>query len=173
MRKSAGLVLAILLGAVGALAQAPAGGTKVAVVSMQGALLQTAELKKAQADLEAKYRPRQQQIDQLQKDIQSLQTQLQGGKLSADGAAEAQSQGQRKQRELTRVDQDLREDVDRDRQNILRGAGQRMAEVVRKLADQHGVDVVIDTSTTYYFKPALDLTKEAATAYDQAYPVKP
>src|SRR5581483_1928744 len=109
--------------------------TKVAVVSMQGALLQTAELKKAQADLEAKYRPRQQQIEQLQKDIQGLQAQMQGGKLSGDGAAQVQAQGARKERELQRMDQDLREDVDRDRQTILRGAGQRMAEVVRKLAD--------------------------------------
>src|SRR5579884_4317550 len=140
---------------------------------MQGALLQTAELKKAQTDLESKYRPRQQQIDQLQKEIQGLQAQVQGGKLSADGLADVQAQGQRKERELQRMDQDLREDVDRDRQNILRTAGQRMAEVVRKLAEQKGFDMVVDTSTTYYFKPAMDLTKEAATTYDQAYPVKP
>jgi|SRR5581483_10341672 len=147
--------------------------TKVAVVSMQGALLQTAELKKAQADLEAKYRPRQQQIEQLQKDIQDLQTKLQTGKLNADGQADITAQGQRKQRELQRMDQDLREDVDRDRNAILRNAGQKMAEVVRKLAEQHGFDVVIDSTNTLYVKPASDLTKEAAAAYDQAYPVKP
>ena len=167
MRKFAAII-AVLLGAAAVSAQ-----TKVAVVSMQGALLQTAELKKAQSDLEAKYRPRQQQIDQLQKDIQALKAQIDGGKLSQEGFADAQAQGQRKERELQRMDQDLREDVDRDRQTILRTAGQRMAEVIRKLADQKGVDVVIDTSTTYYFKPAMDLTKEAATAYDAAYPVKP
>src|SRR5581483_9925493 len=98
MRKCAGILLALLLGAAVLPAQ-----TKVAVVSMQAALLQTAELKKAQADLEAKYRPRQQQIEQLQKEIQGLQAQMQGGKLSADGAADVQAQGQRKERELQRM----------------------------------------------------------------------
>jgi outer membrane protein len=48
-----------------------------------------------------------------------------------------------------------------------------MAEVLKKLADQKGFDLVVDTSTTYYFKPAMDITKDATTAYDQAYPAKP
>jgi len=30
---------------------------------------------------------------------------------------------------------------------------------------------VIDTSTTLYVKPALDLTAEATAAYDKAHPV--
>lgn len=71
------------------------------------------------------------------------------------------------------MDQDLREDVDRDRNTILRNAGQRMTEVIHKLAEQRGMDMVIDISNTYYFKPAMDLTKDASAAYDQAYPVKP
>ncbi len=168
MRRLAGILLAIALGAGTAVAQ-----TKVAVVSMQQALLGTAELKKAQADLEAKYRPRQQQIEQLQHDIQNLQSQIQGNKLNAEGQAEVTAQGQRKERELQRMDQDLREDVDRDRNTILRNAGQRMTEVIHKLAEQRGMDMVIDISNTYYFKPAMDLTKDASAAYDQAYPVKP
>ena len=168
MSKCLGVVLALVLGTGAVVAQ-----TKVAVVSMQAALLETGELKKAQADMEARYRPRQAQIDQLQKDIASLQQQLEKGNLNADGQADVTAQGQRKQRELQRMDQDLREDVQRDRDRILRAAGQRMSEVVHKLAEQHGVDLVIDVSTTYYFKPAMDLTKEATAAYDQAYPVKP
>lgn len=168
MRRSIGVLFAFLLGA-GALA----AQTKIAVVSMQQALLDTAELKKAQADMEARYRPRQQQIDQLQKDIQSLQQQLEKGNLNADGQADISAQGQRKQRELQRMDQDLREDVQRDRDRILRASGQRMSEVIHKLAEQRGYDLVIDISNTYYFKPAMDVTKDATAAYDQAYPVKP
>ena len=168
MGKRIGAVLALVLGTGAVFAQ-----TKVAVVSMQAALLETAELKKDQADMEARYKPRQQQIDQLQKDIAALQQQLQSNKLNADGEADITAQGQRKQRELQRMDQDLREDVQRDRDRILRAAGQRMAEVIHKLAEQRGYDLVIDVSTTYYFKPAMDLTKDATAAYDQAYPPKP
>jgi outer membrane protein len=46
-----------------------------------------------------------------------------------------------------------------------------MTEVIKKLAEEKGVDLVIDTSTTLYFKPALDLTNDAIAAYDKAYPV--
>jgi outer membrane protein len=45
-----------------------------------------------------------------------------------------------------------------------------MAEVVKKLAEEKGYDIVVDTTNTIYFKPALDITAEALTAYNKAYP---
>ena len=46
-------------------------------------------------------------------------------------------------------------------------------KVLRKLAEERGMDVVVDAGSTLYVKPALDLTKEAVAAFDQAYPVSP
>jgi outer membrane protein len=34
------------------------------------------------------------------------------------------------------------------------------------------LDVIIDVSNTVYFKPALDITKDATAAYDKAHPAK-
>jgi outer membrane protein len=62
--------------------------------------------------------------------------------------------------------------VDRERNDILQKAGQRMSEVVRKIADERGLDIVIDVTNTVFFKPALDVTKDATAAYDKAYPAK-
>jgi outer membrane protein len=45
-----------------------------------------------------------------------------------------------------------------------------MTEVVKKIAEERGIDVVIDITNTIYFKPALDITAEATAAYDKAYP---
>jgi outer membrane protein len=45
-----------------------------------------------------------------------------------------------------------------------------MTEVVKKLAEEKGYDVVVDVSTTIYFKPALDITTEALAAFNKAYP---
>ena len=146
--------------------------TKVAVINSQKALLETEEIKKAQADLQAKYKPRQDAMEKLQKDLQDIQTQLQSGKLNALGEQEANASGQRKQRELQRLQQDLQEDVDRDRNEILQRAGTRMQDVVKKLADEKGFDIVIDTSNTVYYKAALDLTADAVTAYNKANPLK-
>ena len=55
MGKRIGVAIALVLSAA-----AVYGQTKVAVVSMQAALLETGEMKKAQADMEGRYRPRQQ-----------------------------------------------------------------------------------------------------------------
>ncbi len=155
-------------------AAAAAAQTKVAVINLQKAVVDTAEIKKAQADMEARYKPRQEQIDKLNKDLQGIQQQLQAlqGKLNAQGEAELTAQGQRKQRELQRLQEDLQGDVDRDRNDILARSSQRMQEVVRKLAEERGYDVVIDVTNAFYFKPALEITKDATAAYDKAYPPK-
>ena len=146
--------------------------TKVAVVNSQKAILDTAEIKKAQVDLEAKFKPRQDQMARLTKELQDIQTQLQSGKLNQNGEQELTVQGQRKQRELQRLQDDLQADVDRERNDILQRSGTHMQEIVKKLADEKGLDVVIDTSNTIFYKATLDLTAEAVAAYDKAYPVK-
>jgi outer membrane protein len=148
------------------------GQSKVAIINSQKAVLDTAEIKKAQAELEVKFKPRQDQALKLQKELQDIQAQLQGGKLNQAAEQDLTAQGQRKQRELQRIQEDLQADVDRERQDILQRTGQRMQDVVKKLADEKGLDVVIDSSNTVFFKPALDLTAEASAAYDKAYPVK-
>jgi outer membrane protein len=145
---------------------------KLAVINSQKAILETDEIKKAQAELTAKYKPRQDQLEKLQKDLQDIQSQLQGGKLNQLGEQELTSQGQRKQRELQRLQQDLQEDADRDRNEVLQRAGTRMQEVVKKLADEKGLDIVVDSANTLFFKTSLDLTPDAVTGYNKAYPVK-
>jgi outer membrane protein len=147
---------------------------KVAIINVQQALVDTAEIKKAQAELEGKYKPRQAEMEKLQKDLQGIQQQLQtlGDKLTPQAQQDLQMQGTRKQRDLQRLNEDLQADVDRDRSDILRNSSQRMQAVVQKLAEEKGLDVVIDVSNTVYFKPALDISKEATAAYDKAHPAK-
>ena len=67
---------------------------------------------------------------------------------------------------------DLQADATAYRNDILAKSSEKMTEIVKKLAEDKGYDLVVDTSTTLYFKPAMDLTAEATAAYDKAYPVK-
>ena len=145
---------------------------KVGVVNVQQAMLDSDDLKKASAELEARYKPRQDELQKLQTDLASIQQQLQSNKLTQQAAADLQVQGQRKQRDAQRISDDLQAEFDRDRQDILGKAAQRMQEVVKKLAEEKGFDVVVDVSQTLYFKPALDVTKDALAAYNKAYPAK-
>jgi outer membrane protein len=59
-----------------------------------------------------------------------------------------------------------------DRNDILRRGTQRMTEVVKKLADEKGLDVVVDSANIVFFKPTLEITQEAIAAYDKTYPPK-
>jgi len=157
-----------------ALAASAAAQAKVATINLQRAMLDTAELKKAQAELESRYKIKTDQKTKLESEIQELQTQLQkmAGKLTPQAEQDMQIQGQRKQRDLQRLVEDLQSDVDRDRTDILTKAGQRMTDVIRKLAEEKGLDLVVDVANTIYFKPALDITKEATAAYDKTHPPK-
>lgn len=165
----------VLLGAAGmqTAPSAPAPN-KIAVINMQQAILDTAEIKKASADLEAKYKPRQAELQKLQTEFNDIQQKLQAGqgKLSPAAESNLNEQGKRVQRDLQRKGQDLQEEVDADRNEVLQRAGQRMQGVVRKLAEERGLDVVVEFSSTLYTKPALDLTKDAVAAFDKAYPTK-
>jgi len=150
------------------------GQMKVAIINLQKAVLESNEIKKASTALETKYRPRQQELEKLQADLERIQQQLQAGqgKLSPQGEADLQAEGTRKQTTLTRKSEDMQKDVDAERNEILAKSSKQMQEVVGKLAAEKGYDVVVDVSTTVYFKPALEITNDAITAYNAAYPAK-
>jgi outer membrane protein len=147
--------------------------TKVAVINLQQAVFKTAEIVKADQEMQAKFKPRQDEIDQLNKEIADLAQRLQNsnGKLTPQQEADITATGQRKQRDLQRKSDDLNSDAQSYRNEILSKSTQKMNDVIKKLAEEKGVDLVVDTTTTLYFKPALDLTAEATAAFDKAYPV--
>ena len=149
-----------------------AAPTKVAIINAQKAVADTQELKKEQARLETKYKTRQDQIAQLQNELNNIQKQLGAPGLAPDKEAQLREQGTAKQRQLQRLGEDLQADVNNERQDILGRTGRQMTEVVKKLAEERGFDVVIDISNTIYYKPALDITADATAAYDKAYPAK-
>jgi outer membrane protein len=155
------------------LACAAPAQVKIGIVDTQAALAATAERKKIQTDLEAKYKMRNDDFQRLQKELQAIQAQLSlGDKLTAQAQNDLSIQGTRKQRELQRLGEDLQADVNRENSEILTKVSQKLKLVLDKLAEEKGLDIVIDAADTVFFKPALDLTKEATAAYDKANPVK-
>jgi len=166
-RSAAVVVFAAALSATAVHAQ----GLKVAIVNAQKAVADTQEIKKAQADLTNKYRSRQQSLEALQGEIQNIQTQLRAPNITPAKEQELTLDGQQKQKQLQRMNEDLQADFNQDRGDVLGRAGRRMQDVIKKLAEDRNLDVVVDVNNTLYFKPALELTAEATAAYDKANPV--
>lgn len=163
------LALALCLAPVSLLAQG-----KIGIINTQKALLDTAEMKKAQAAMEAKFKPRTSEMEKLQKESETINTQLETmrDKLKPEVQADLSSKLARNQRDLQRMQEDLQADVDRDRNDILGAASAKMQVVVKKLAEEKGLDVLVDQSNTVYFKEALDITAEVTAAYDKAHPAQ-
>jgi outer membrane protein len=168
-----GLGPLMVCSAVLGVAQIASAQPKIVVINLQRAVLESAEIKKADADMQARYKPRSAAIEQLQKDIAGIAQQLQtnAGKFTAQAEAELTAQGQKKQRDLQRLQEDLQADVERERNDILQKSGTKMSAIVKKLAEEKGYDLVVDTATSVYFKPAMEITNDAIAAYDKAYPV--
>ncbi len=165
------LVSAIAFTISSARAQAPPPA-KVAIINAQKAVADTQDIKKAQATLEAKYKPRQQAIESLQRELQNIQQQINAPNIAPDREAQLRLDGTQKQKQLQRLSEDLQSDVNAERQDVLGRAGRQMSDVVKKIAEQRGIDIVVDVTNTVYYRPALDITADATAAYDKAYPPK-
>ena len=156
-------------------AQIASAQAKVSVINLQRAVLESAEIKKADADMQARYKPRTAAIEKLQKEIADIAQQLQtiAGKYTQQAEADLTAQLQKKQRDLQRLQEDLQADVDRERTDILQKATLKMSDIVKKIAEEKGYDLVVDisTGTAVYFKPAMEITNDAIAAYDKAYPL--
>ena len=148
--------------------------SKIGVVNFQKAIGETAELKKAQNDLIAKFKPQTDAYEKANRDLNDIQAMLQNGqgKLSAAKQVDLEAQGQRKQREAERLKEDLDASVELERTETVQRLGTRMTEIVGKLMDDKGLDAIFDSAALIKFKGALDLTADATAAYDKAYPVK-
>ena len=149
---------------------APAvGQTKVALVDFQQALLATADMRQKAADLEAKFKPRQEELDTLAGELQQIQSQLQTA--TGANAQTLQADGQRKQREAQRLSEDLQSEIDFERNGILQKGAAQMRDVLQQLRESKGVDLIVDRASALAFADALDITSEATAAYDAAHPV--
>jgi outer membrane protein len=161
-----------------AVAQAPAAAgsapAKIAVINFQNAVLSTAEMQKALKDLQAKFKPRQDVLQKGQQELSDIQTQLNAsqGKLSQAGEADLQARGQRKQTQLQRLSDDLTADFESDRDDAVRKTSTRMGELLKKVAEEKGLDLIIDSAAAPYIKTGIEITDQVVAAYDKAYPAK-
>jgi outer membrane protein len=168
----AGAAAALFVGlSATAAAQAP---LKVGVVNLQKALEGTAELRQAEVDLRAKFGPRQDQLSEMEKDIAKMQQDYSGnqGKYNEAALAELGQRIQRRQLQLQRNSQALQEEVNRDRQDVLQRIGKNLQDVIKKVAEDKGLDMVIDSSAALFSKPVLDISADVTAGYDKEFPVK-
>ncbi len=146
---------------------------KIGVINMNLAIGSTAEGKKAIEDLKAKYAPKQQELERLQSEIQSIQDQLNKGTLSDDSQRTMSRELEEKQKNFKRWSDDAQSDFGADRDDAVRRLGQKMVALIADYAQKNGFSLVIDEVQVpiYFAAKQIDITADMIKLYDQANPV--
>jgi outer membrane protein len=151
---------------------------KIGVLSIRNAIVATAEGKQAQAQLQSQFAPKQNDLQNTQKQIEDLQRRLNEGArtLSDDEKGRMQRQGEMLTRRLQRGNDDLNEELNAAQGEIVDTIGRKMLEILDRYARENGYTVVLDTSAqgspVVYGSSQSDITQEIVRLYDQAYPIK-
>jgi outer membrane protein len=167
------LFVVFTLAVAAALAANAQGPTKVAVISIQGAIAATKDGQKAIAELDSKAAPKRKELDQKQTDINTLKDQLSKGSntLSEATKAELYKNIQQKTTSLQRDFEDAQADMDQEQQKILQQLGQKILAVIERYARDNGYAMVVDVSSpqtpVMYASPTIDITKEIIDLYDK------
>jgi outer membrane protein len=149
--------------------------TKVAVLNMQVAIASTEAGKHAMADLQKKYAPKQQELQQQEKKVEDLQNRLQNqsAMLTADEQDQLNRQLADAQRHLKEAQEDDQADFQADDSEAVRQIAEKMQKIIAQYAQQHGYTLVIGEQSipVYYAAKTIDITQDMINLYNSTYPL--
>lgn len=152
--------------------------SKVGTISLQAAVVNTAEGKQASGELQTQFAPRSAELQNMQKQIEDLQAKLQSGQatLSDEEKERLQRQGERLTHTFQRKQQYFQDDLNLAQQDQINSIGRKLVEVLNKYSKDNGYTVVLDTSSqqtpVVYGAPQVDITQDITRLYDESHPVK-
>lgn len=155
-----------------------AAGSKLGVINVRQAIVTTAEGKQASAELQSQFASRQNELENMNKQINDLRQRLSAGNatLSDDEKARLTRQGETLARQLQRKQDEYQEDVNAAQSEVIDRIGRKMLDVLDRYARENGYSAVLDTSQQntpiLYASSQIDVTQEIVKLYDQAYPIK-
>lgn len=154
------LLLAALAGAP-SLAAAANGGTRIAVIDREAALLATDAAKAAQDKLNADMKPQRERLEQLRRDIKGLEEKFQkdAATMSERDKKALRDQADVKAGEFNKLIQQLQQRTSEAQQDLLNRLLPTMQGVLDDLRKAGNYDLVLDRRGAIYVDPELDLTR--------------
>src|SRR6266540_2044152 len=163
-------LLALALAVLPALARAE---QKVGVVDLQRALNEVDEGKAAKALLKRDFDEKQRQLDVKKSEFDKLQADLEKQAVVMSDAAKKDRAADldRRARELQGLFVQLQKDLSERERDATKGIFDRMANIVREIAEADGVTMVFEKGAGVVYAPAsLDLTNELIRKYNARHP---
>lgn len=151
----------------------PTGASKIAVIAFQAAVASTNEGRKALAQVQQKFSPKQAQLKAENDEIETLKKQLQaaGSTLSQDERATRLRTIDDKEKSLQRQAQDAQSDFQQAMSEAFQGIAQKFYTVLQDYATANGYGVVFDMSSqqtpVVWFGKKADITAAVVKEYNQ------
>src|SRR6185436_6233260 len=160
----------LLLAAASFLAVVPraAADTRVAVVDVQHAVMQTEDGIRAQATLKKLFDKRQQELDAKQTELGRAREDIekQSRVLSREAMAKRMDEWQRRMVELQTVFVDYNKELEKKQGELTAPIIKKMIGIIGRLAKKNGFEVVIDKQAAPYARQDLDLTEQVIQMYN-------
>ena len=181
----AALVLTVSASAQAPAAAAPApvplsnGPTKIATIQWDATLLSTKDGKAAQAELEKKLGPKQQELQKREEDIRGMQDQLtRGGTTMSDTKkAGLQRDIETGTKTLQRDSQDFQDEAQAEERKVYVELSDKMQPIVKKFCIDNGYTLLLNVSdmnsNVLWAADGIDITAAVIDAYDKTAPAAP
>ncbi len=146
--------------------------SKVGVVDFERAVVESTEGKKSSVKFNAKLEERQKEVEKRQKELEEAQNKLrtQERVLSDAAKADLQRDIDRRQTELTRVNEDAQKELGALRDELLRPVADLASRILKAYASDQGYTIIIDVSNpgnnVIWANPAADITTELIRRID-------
>lgn len=145
----------------------------IVTVSFNAAVLQTAEAQKSLSALQARFAPKQKQLQTLNDEVESLRKQLAdtSSNLSdAERTTRARSL-ESKEKELQREAEDFKSDSQSESEQVFQRVAQKVYAFLQTFSQQHGYSAVIERGSdanpvVWYAAGNMDITDELIKAYN-------
>jgi outer membrane protein len=149
---------------------------KIGMIDARQVIVSTAEGKQASSELQAQFASRQNELEDLGKQVNDLKQRLAAGQ-SILSEEERNLLGQQRQRlalQYDRKSNELSEDIQSAQAEVVERIGRKMVDVVDRYPRENGFIAAFDSSAQnspiLFRSNSINLTQEIVRLYDQAYP---
>jgi outer membrane protein len=146
--------------------------TKVGIINIEAAIVNTNEGQRDFEALQKKFDPKRQELENLNKEVEELQKKFntQGDKLSDESRSELLKQIDAKKKTLQRSYEDADADVRAQQNEIANRIAQKLEAVMDKYAKENGFTVILNvsgqSSPVLWADTNVDVTKAIVEAYN-------
>jgi len=152
--------------------EASAEETKIGVVDMQRALMETEDGRKAKAKLKKEFERKQKELDERSQNLKVKIEDLQKKRTLLPEQTRLQKEGelQQEMQQVQQIYMRMQQDLAKKEQEATRPILQKMTGIIQKIAGEGGFTVILDRTQSglVFAKPHLDLTNELIRRYNDS-----